>query len=172
MQGSVKEIKNRIQEEFSRFHNLLDSLTGKVLNHEVRQILELVKIKKSWTLWSIRKCDRNRFDWHASSQPALASCMFIAEETPISISLTKSRNFSQINNGPSFHKDAVEKEIEQCGDIVMEQLAELDTPPQTPQEEQYPSLYNFPSPVVKQESLHDFCELQGSREEEEDSAKS
>lgn len=152
MQGSVKEIKNRIQEEFSRFHNLLDrrqeKLTKKLdkyLSSQNQEKLNLVKFENATEIDSI--------DTPPPSQ--LSLLQFIAEETPNNI-VDKKPQFFEIKF--LFHKDAVEKEIEQCGDIVMEQLAELDTPPQTPQEEQYPSLYNFPSPVVKQESLHDFCD--------------
>ena len=152
MQGPVKEIKNRIQEEFSRFHSLLDrrqeKLTTKLdeyVNSQNQENWNLIKFENSTEIDSI--------DTPPPSH--LSVLQFIAEETPNSI-VDKKPQFFEIKF--LFHKDAVEKEIEQCGDIVMEKLAELDTPPQTPQEEQYPPLYNCPSPVVKQESTHDFCD--------------
>ena len=152
MQGPVKEIKNRIQEEFSRFHNLLDrrqeklnTKLDKCLNSQNQDKLNLIKFENATEIDSI--------DTPPPSQ--LSLLQFIAEDIPNNIA-DKKPQFFEIKF--LFHKDAVEKEIEQCGDIVMEKLAELDTPPQTPQEEQYPPLYNFPSPIVKQESVHDFCD--------------
>ena len=91
MQGSVKEIKNRIQEEFSRFHNLLDrrqeKLTTKLdkyLSSQNQEKLNLVKFENATEIDSI--------DTLPPSQ--LSLLQFIAEETLI-ISLTKSRNFSR-----------------------------------------------------------------------------
>ena len=65
MQGSVKEIKNRIQEEFSRFHNLLDrrqeKLTTKLdkyLSSQNQEKLNLVKFENATEIDSIDTLSR------------------------------------------------------------------------------------------------------------------
>ncbi|KAI6656629.1 serine/threonine-protein kinase kinY-like [Oopsacas minuta] len=155
MKGTVKEFKNLIEEEFNRFHSLLDrrqhALTTKLdeyinLQNQEKE-LNLIKFENSTEIDSIE----------TPPPTQLSILQFIAEETPIKYVDKKPQFFEikfQIQKGP------VEKEIEQCGEILMEQLAELDTPPQTPQEENYPLPYNFPSPIIKQEveeRSNEFC---------------
>ena len=163
MEVTVKEFKSLIQEEFSKFHSLLDrreqTLTTKLdeyLNSQKQEKeLNVIKFENTTGVSSV--------DTSPPSQ--LSVLQFIAEDSPNNFIDKKPQIFEikfQIHKGP------VEKEIEQCGEIVMEQLAELstvihDTPVNTPQQETPPADTNISWGKIKQEMLETPCESTNER---------
>ena len=155
----MKEFKNLIQKEFSKFHNLLDrreeTLTTKLdeyLNSQNQEKeLNVIKFENTTGVSAVDTIP--------------LSLQFIAEDSPNNLIDTKPQIFEikfQIHKGP------VEKEIEQCGEIVMEQLAEsntvnCDTPVSTPQQESPPADNNTNWGKVKQEASDSSYEFNNDR---------
>ena len=163
MEVTVKELKNLIQVEFSQFHNLLDrreeTLTTKLdeyLNSQNKEKeLNVIKFENTTGVSSVDTPPLSK----------LSILQFIAEDIPNSVIDKKPQIFEikfQIHKGP------VEKEIEQCGEIVMEQLAEMttvicDTPVSTPQQETPPADTSTSWGKVKQEMLESLSESNNAR---------
>ena len=139
MEISVKHFKDLIQDEFLKFHSLLDrrqeALTSKIDDYFCTQNqsknLNLVKIENS--------PEPSTIDSAPLSQ--LSVLQFIAEDKPEIVD--KKPKIFEIKF--QLYKEPVEKEIEQCGEIKIEQVIEPQSPIwQRPEEIDFSEV---PSPV-------------------------